>query len=104
MVLDRAEPGNLHQAIGRELEHEGHDGEIGPEPLHGGVSLRAPQRRELKDRQPALLRRRLEGVDARPRFLGGAEHARDLVLSLEEGFQHRLAVVLLADDRDLHRG
>ncbi len=70
MVLDRAAPRELHQAVGRELEHVGHDAEVHAELLQGVVRLRAPQRGELEDLHATLLRRGPSASTRAPGFSG----------------------------------
>jgi len=102
MVLDRAEARDLREAVGRELQHVGHDAEIGLEALQGVVRLRLAQRFELEHLEPLLLRGSPEGVGLGARFFRRAEHASDVIPSRKKRVQDRLAEILLPDDRDFH--
>jgi hypothetical protein len=57
---------------------------------------------EVENRHALLLRRHFQRVRTRSRLLRRAERACDRVAAGEEGFEHRLAEVLLTDNRDFH--
>ena len=95
--------GHLHEILRRELQHEGHDADVGAEPLHRGDRVGVLERGQLEDLQALFLRGDLERIGLAALLLRRAEHTRDDIAAREEGLEHRSSEVLLADDRDLHQ-
>src|SRR5205814_2300203 len=87
----------------RELQHEGHDADVGAEVLHRAGRLGALERGELEHLEALLLRRDLHRIGLAALFFRRDEHPRDAVAAREERVQHRLAEILLTDDGDLHQ-
>ena len=102
MVLDRAEPRDLREGVGRELQHVSHDAEIDIQPGERVVGFGTAQRLELEYLEPALFRRRTQRIGFRSRLLRRAENACDLVAALQELVEHALAKILLSDDGYFH--
>jgi hypothetical protein len=102
VVLDRAVLRDTDEILRRELQHESHDANVCAGVFHRLHRFWRLQRLELVDLQPLLRSRYSQRVGASALFLGGAKDRSDLVAAREECFQHGLAEVLLADDRDLH--
>ena len=84
MVLDRAEARYVDEVLRRELQHERHDAEIGIEALHRRFRLVALERGKLEQLHALGFGRGLERIGSCARLLGRAEHAGDLVATLEE--------------------
>src|SRR5688572_15386673 len=102
VVLDGAVLRDPDELLRRELQHEGHDADVGGEVLHRLRGFRALQRRELEELESLLLRRDLHGVGLRALLLGCHEDARHGVAAREEGLEDRLAEILLSDDGNFH--
>jgi hypothetical protein len=102
VVLDRPVPGDVHELLRGELQHEGHDADVGIERLHRGRGLGRLERGELEDLQALLLGGDPHGVRLAAGLLGGDEDARDGIAAGEEGFEDGLAEILLADEGDFH--
>ena len=91
-----------YEVLRRELQHERHDAEVGVELLQRRLRVLGFQARELEHRDALLLGRNPECVRPGAGLFRRAKNARDLVATREKRFQHRLAEVLLPDDRELH--
>ncbi len=103
MVLDRALLRDLHELLRRELQHEGHDPDVGVERAHRVERFLVAQRLELEDLEALFQRRGLEGIGLRSLLLRRAEDAGDLVAAREKRLENSFAEVLLSDDRDSHQ-
>src|SRR5882762_497134 len=102
VVLDRALLRDLHELLRRELQHEGHDPDVGVERAHRVERFLVAQRLELEDLEALFQRRGLEGIGLRSLLLRRAEDAGDLVAACEKRLEDRLPEVLLADDGYFH--
>ena len=96
--------GMLHELLRRELQHVGHDADVGVEVLH---RRRAPPGSRSdgnwKTFSPFSSAATVMGSAFAPSFSGAHEHAGDRVAAREKCFEHRLAEVLLTDDGDSHQ-
>ena len=104
MVLDRPVPRNADEILRGELQHEGHDADVGIERLQRRACLIAPERGELVHAHAPLLGGTPERISPRARLLGRAEDPRDLGAAREERLEHCLPEILLADDGNAHAG
>ena len=102
MILDRAVGRDVHERLGRELQHVGHDADIGVQVAHRAFRLRALEARELEERQALLLRCRLQDIGLGAGLLRRTEHTGYVVAPREERLKHRLAEILLTDEGDAH--
>jgi hypothetical protein len=100
MELDRAVLRDVHEGLGRELQHVGHDADVGIERAHRGFRLGAAQAGEGEDPQALALGIQAQRVRLGARLLGLAEDAGDGVAAGDEGIQDGLAEFLLADEGD----
>ena len=102
MILDRAMLRNGHEFLRSELQHKGHDADIGAGFFDGPRGFRIAQRFELMNFQPFRLRRRAQRIGTSAFFFGRAEHSCDFIAAGNQRFQHRFAKILLADNRNSH--
>src|SRR5882672_5079577 len=102
VILDHALLRDLHELLRRELQHIGHDADIGIQCAQRIVCIFVPQRRELVDLDALLLRGDLQEIRLGAFFFGSAKHSGHFVTACKKSFQNGLTKVLLADDRYFH--
>ena len=94
--------GDVDELLRCELQHEGHDADVGAELLHRTGRLGTLQRRELEDLQPLLRRGDLHGVGLGTLLLRRDEDSGYGVATREECLEDGFPEILLTDDGYFH--
>ena len=102
VILDGAVLWNVDEFLRSELQHEGHDADVGFGVGQRPRRFRRAQGLELVDLELLFLGRSAQGVGSSTLLLRRAEHGGNLVAAREKGFQNGFAEVLLADYCDFH--